>query len=83
MNLKEVIVQKIQRENERNVKKMWENDNRGLTYEDYCIYVFRVGYQNYARYNQAHWRDVDVTTGMDVWKTLQNAEPKWVKAIAI
>lgn len=49
----------------------FEIEGRGLTYEDYWIYVCLVGHQKYRNYNTAHWRDVDITTKTDVWNALQ------------
>jgi hypothetical protein len=61
----------------------WKENSYGLTYEDYWIYVCILGHEHYRKYNEAHWRDVDITTGMDVWNELRNTEPKWVKAVSL
>ena len=62
---------------------MWKQEGRGLTYEDYCIFVFRVGHLNYHKYNDAHWRDSDIMDKSDVWKALRNTETVFQKAVSL
>jgi len=52
----------------------FKEDGRGLTYEDYWIFVCIVGHQNYRLYNDAHWRDSDIIDKSDVWKKLMEVE---------
>ena len=68
---------------EARLRESFAYDGRGLTFEDYCIFVLRVGHWNYSKYNQAHRRDVDITTGMDVWEALRKTEAPWVKAVSL
>jgi len=52
----------------------WKSDGRGLTFEDYWIFVSLVGHRTYRMYNDAHWRDSDIVDKSDVWKKLQRIE---------
>ena len=66
---------------ESTLRSMWEEEGTGLTFEDYCIFVTRIGHIKYRTYRAAHWRDVDVTTGMDVWNALHDTTKPFQKAV--
>ena len=56
------------------LKHNFNIEGKGLTYEDYWIYTCLVGYPNYRKYRDAHARDVDITTKVDVWNKLQETD---------
>ena len=66
---------------EHQLKGMWKREGRGLTFEDYCIFVTRIGHIKYRSYNDAHWRDSDIMDKSDVWKALRNTEIVFQKAV--
>lgn len=68
---------------EERLVEMYLSEGRGLTFEDYCIFVCKIGHLNYTKYYTAHCKDSDIIDGTAVWEALRNTEVPFQKAVSL
>jgi len=47
----------------RGLEYSWKRERPDLTYEDYWIWVCLIGHATYRKYQDSHYKDVDIIGG--------------------